>query len=56
MQLVKQSKLRYDATFEQIYCNRERNFTRDQQLALADCSFIMVISDYTHPHFSFKTI
>jgi len=41
MQLVKQSKLRYDATLEQLYCNRERNFTRDQQLALADCSFIM---------------
>ena len=23
MQLVKQSKLRYDATLEQLYCNRE---------------------------------
>jgi DNA replication protein DnaC len=40
-QLFRQSKLRYDATLEHVYCNRERNFTRDQQLALADCSFIL---------------
>lgn len=40
-QLLRQSKLRYDATLEQVYCNRERNFTADQQLALADCSFIL---------------
>ena len=40
-QLLRQSKLRYDATLEQVYCNRERNFTTDQQLALADCSFIL---------------
>jgi DNA replication protein DnaC len=39
--LTRQSKLRYDATLEQTYCSRERNFTRDQQLALADCSFIL---------------
>jgi DNA replication protein DnaC len=38
--LTRQSKLRYDATLEQVYCNRERNFTRDQQAALADASFI----------------
>jgi DNA replication protein DnaC len=38
--LTKQSKLRYDATLEQVYCNKERNFTRDQQLALADGSFV----------------
>jgi len=40
-QLTKLSKLRYDATLEQVYCNRERNFTRDQQLALADGAFIL---------------
>ena len=39
--LTRQSKLRYDATLEQIHCSRERNFTHDQQLALADCSFIL---------------
>jgi DNA replication protein DnaC len=39
--LTKQSKLRYDATLEQVYCSRERNFTRDQQLALSDGSFIL---------------
>lgn len=39
--LTKQSKLRYDATLEQVYCSRERNFTRDQQAALADGSFIL---------------
>jgi len=39
--LTRESKLRYDATLEQVYCSRERNFSRDQQLALADCSFIL---------------
>jgi DNA replication protein DnaC len=39
--LTRQSKLRYDATLEQVYCDKERNFTCDQQLALADCSFIL---------------
>lgn len=39
--LTRQSKLRYDATLEQVYCNRERNFTRDQQLAISDGSFIL---------------
>jgi DNA replication protein DnaC len=39
--LMRQSKLRYDATLEQVYCSRERNFMTDQQLALADCSFIL---------------
>ena len=38
--LTRQSKLRYDATLEQVYCSRERNFTRDQQLSMADGSFI----------------
>jgi DNA replication protein DnaC len=41
LQLTRQSKLRYDATLEQVYCNRERNFTRDRQSALADGSFII---------------
>jgi DNA replication protein DnaC len=39
--LTRQSKLRYDATLEQVYCSKERNFTRDQQQALADGSFIL---------------
>jgi len=39
--LTQQSKLRYDATLEQVYCSKERNFTRDQQAALADGSFIL---------------
>jgi len=39
--LTRQSKLRYDATLEQVYCSKERNFTRDQQAALADGSFIL---------------
>jgi len=39
--LTRQSKLRYDATLEQVHCSRERNFTRDQQLALSDGSFIL---------------
>jgi DNA replication protein DnaC len=39
--LTRQSKLRYDATLEQVYCSKERNFSRDQQSALADCSFIL---------------
>jgi DNA replication protein DnaC len=39
--LTRQSKLRYDAALEQVYCSRERNFTRDQQAALADGTFIL---------------
>jgi hypothetical protein len=39
--LLRQSKLRYDATLEQVHCSRERNFTRDQQMALADGGFIL---------------
>ena len=39
--LLRQSKLRYDATLEQVYCSKERNFSRDQQLSLADGSFIL---------------
>ncbi|KAF5035234.1 IS21 family transposase ISBmu3 [anaerobic digester metagenome] len=37
---LKLSKLRYDAVIEQVQCSVQRNFTRDQLLALADCSFI----------------
>ena len=39
--LTRQSKLRYDATIEQVYCSKERNFTRDQQAYLADGAFIL---------------
>jgi DNA replication protein DnaC len=41
LMLTRQSKLRYDATLEQIHCNKERNFSREQQAALLDCSFIL---------------
>jgi len=34
------SNLRYDAVIEQIQCAPERNITRNQLLALADCNFI----------------
>ncbi len=37
---LKVSKLRYNAILENIYCNVHRNFTRENLLALADCSFI----------------
>jgi len=37
---LKLSGLRYDALLEQIKCSSERNLTRDQILALADCTFI----------------
>ena len=37
---LKLSGLRYDALLEQIKCSPERNLTRDQILALADCTFI----------------
>ena len=39
--LTRQSKLRYDATIEQVYCSKERNFTRDRQAYLADGAFIL---------------
>lgn len=35
-----QSKLRYNAVLEQIYCNVNRNLSRENLLAIADCSFI----------------
>ena len=37
---LKQSKLRYNAILEQVYCNPSRNITSDQLLKLADCRFI----------------
>ena len=35
-----QSKLRYNAVLEQVYCNVNRNLSRENLLAIADCSFI----------------
>jgi DNA replication protein DnaC len=37
---LKQSKLRYNAILEQVYCNPSRNITSDQLIKLADCRFI----------------
>lgn len=37
---LKLSNLRYDAVLEQVKCSPERNLTRSQVLALADCNFI----------------
>ena len=37
---LKQSKLRYNALLEQIYCNAARNLTSDQLLSFADGGFI----------------
>ena len=37
---LKQSKLRYNAVLEQVYCNAGRNLTQDNLLAIADCGFI----------------
>lgn len=34
------SKLRYDSILQHVYCNAERNFTKDQMLELMDCNFI----------------
>lgn len=37
---LKTSKLRYSAIMEEVICSSERNFTKDQLLALSDCRFI----------------
>lgn len=37
---LKLSKLRYNAMIEQIYCNANRNFSKENLLALVDCNFI----------------
>jgi len=34
------SKLRYNAVLEQVHCNTQRDFTKENLLALVDCSFI----------------
>lgn len=34
------SKLRYNAVLEQVHCSENRNFTKEQLLYFADCSFI----------------
>jgi len=38
--LVRISKLRYEATLEQIICSDKRNLSKEQITRLADCSFI----------------
>jgi DNA replication protein DnaC len=35
-----QSKLRYNAVLEQVHCNTNRNLSRENLMAIADCSFI----------------
>jgi DNA replication protein DnaC len=35
-----QSKLRYNAVLEQVYCNTNRNLSRENLMAIADCGFI----------------
>ncbi len=35
-----QSKLRYNAVLEQVYCNTNRNLDREKLMTIADCSFI----------------
>ena len=37
---LKTSRLRYTALIEDIICGTDRNFTKDDLAALADCSFI----------------
>lgn len=38
--LLKQSKLRYNAVLEQVYCNTSRNLTQESMLSISDCGFI----------------
>lgn len=37
---LKTSKLRYSALLEDVTCTAERNFTKEQLIALSDCAFI----------------
>lgn len=37
---LRQSKLRYNAILEQVYCNKERNLSKENLMMIADCSFI----------------
>ncbi|HDY68804.1 MAG TPA: ATP-binding protein [Candidatus Scalindua sp.] len=37
---LRQSKLRYNAILEQVYCNAERNLSKEKLMMIADCNFI----------------
>ena len=37
---LRQSKLRYNTILEQVYCNPERNLSKEKLMMVADCSFI----------------
>ncbi len=37
---IRQSKLRYNALLEQVYCNAERNLSKEKLMMIADCGFI----------------
>lgn len=37
---LRQSKLRYNTILEQVYCNAERNLSKEKLMTIADCSFI----------------
>ncbi|MEQ2509118.1 hypothetical protein AAAT87_12710 [Segatella sinensis] len=37
---LKISKLRYTALLEDVICGTDRNFTKDDLAAIADCAFI----------------
>lgn len=39
---LKISKLRYTALLEDVICGTDRNFTKDDLAAIADCAFILV--------------
>lgn len=40
MRNLKRSKLRYDATLEDVICSTERNLSKDVIIKLSDCSFV----------------
>src|SRR5665647_384112 len=40
MRNLKRSKLRYDATMEEVICSPERNLSKDIIIKLSDCSFV----------------
>jgi len=37
---LRRSKLRYDATIEDVICSKERNLTKETIITLSDCSFV----------------
>ncbi len=37
---LRRSKLRYDATIEEIICNAERNLSKETLIKLSDCSYV----------------